>query len=136
MEIAPRVRVPESVLDFSFSNSSGPGGQNVNKRATKCELRLRLSDLPIHPEARERLAQAASHLVTATGELIIEADDQRTQERNRAACLERLRELVVHAMVRPKVRKKTRPSRGAKERRIAEKKNRGGIKKDRRERFD
>ena len=136
VEIAPRVRVPDAVLRFSFSSSSGPGGQNVNKRATKCELRVRIDDLPIHPEARERLAHSASHLVTASGELIIEADDQRTQERNRGSCLERLRELVVHAMVRPKVRKKTKPSRGARERRIQEKKTRSGIKKNRGERFD
>jgi ribosome-associated protein len=124
--------VPADALRFSFSSSSGPGGQNVNKRATKAELRLRLEDLPIHPEARERLAEQASHLVTDDGELLILADEHRSQSRNKDECLDRLRAIVVRAMVRPKARRKTRPSRGSVERRIAEKKAVGARKRDRR----
>lgn len=131
--VAPGVRVPAAVLRFSFVRASGPGGQNVNKRSTAAELRVSLADLPIAPGARLRLADAASHLVTADGELIIECDEHRSQERNRGGCLERLRELVVRALAVPKVRRKTRPSRGSKERRLSEKKHRGATKAHRRD---
>jgi ribosome-associated protein len=101
-------------------------------RATKAELRVRLADLPIHGEARARLAEQASHLVTADGELVIVADENRSQARNKDACLDRLRALVVRAMVRPKPRRKTRPSRGSVERRLTEKKVVGERKRRRR----
>jgi ribosome-associated protein len=133
VEVAPGVRVAESALEFSFTSGSGPGGQNVNKRATRCVLRVALSALPIGEEARERLRGLAPHLVTAEGDVLISGGEHRTQERNRDECLTRLRELVVAARVRPKVRKKTRPTRGSKERRISEKKRRGEIKRGRRE---
>lgn len=118
MELAPGVRVrPESVV-FSYASSSGPGGQNVNKRETKAEVRVRLADLPIDEDARERLAALAGRRATESGELIIASDEHRSQARNRAECLDRLRELIVRAMVRPKRRRATRPSRGAVERRL------------------
>ncbi|MBX3389991.1 MAG: aminoacyl-tRNA hydrolase [Phycisphaeraceae bacterium] len=136
LELAPGVRVDPGVVELSFSSSSGPGGQNVNKRATRCQLRIALRDLPIHPEATERLKHAASHLVTPSGDLLIDSDQERSQGRNRDACFERLRELLILAMKRPKVRRATRPSRGSKERRIESKKRRGEIKKNRRSSFD
>lgn len=136
LEIAPGVRVDPAVVDLSFSSSSGPGGQNVNKRATRCQLRIALRDLPIHPEAIERLRHAAPHLVTPSGDLLIDSDQERSQVRNRDACFEKLRELLIIAMKRPKVRRATRPSRGSKERRIESKKRRGEIKKNRRSDFD
>lgn len=136
LEIAPGVRVDPAVVDLSFSSSSGPGGQNVNKRATRCQLRIALRDLPIHPEAIERLRHAAPHLVTPSGDLLIDSDQERSQARNRDACFEKLRELLIIAMRRPKVRRATRPSRGSKERRIESKKRRGEIKKNRRSDFD
>jgi ribosome-associated protein len=126
------VRIPESALDFTFSSSSGPGGQNVNKRATKCTLRLALHAIPISAAQRHRLADLASWLVTGAGDLVIQADENRSQERNRSACLERLRELIIAAKVPPKIRRATKPSRGAKERRIQDKKVRGEIKRGRR----
>ena len=132
VEVAPGVRVAADALRFAFSSSSGPGGQNVNKRATKAELRVRLSDLPIHGEARARLAEQASHLVTVDGELVIVADEHRSQPRNKDECLDRLRALVVRAMVRPKPRRKTKPSRGSVERRLTEKKVVGERKRRRR----
>jgi ribosome-associated protein len=132
VEVAPGVRVPAGVLRFAFSSSSGPGGQNVNKRATKAELRVRIGDLPIHGEARARLAEQVSHLVTEGGELVIAADEHRSQARNKDACLERLRALVIRAMVRPKPRRKTRPSRGSVERRLTENRVVGERKRRRR----
>jgi ribosome-associated protein len=118
LEIAPGVRVAEGVVRFSFVSSGGPGGQNVNKRATKAEMRVALADLPLHPEALERLAALAGQRITDDGELVITADEHRSQGRNKAECLERLRELIVRAKVRPRKRRPTKPSRGAKERRL------------------
>jgi ribosome-associated protein len=129
--LAPGVRVAPSVVTFSFASSSGPGGQNVNKKATKAELRIRLADIPIPPDARERLASLAGRRLTDAGELVIAADEYRSQGRNRDACLERLRELIVQAQVRPKRRRATRPSRGAVERRIEAKKHRSARKRAR-----
>lgn len=133
VELAPRVVVAAGVLRFAFARSSGPGGQNVNKRSTKAELRVRLADLPIPPGVAERLAHQARGFMTAEGELLIVADEHRSQGQNRDECLARLRRLIVAAQHVPKVRRKTKPTRGSVERRIAEKKNRSRIKRDRRE---
>lgn len=136
LELAPGVRVSPGLVEVTFSSSSGPGGQNVNKRATRCQLRIGLDDIPIHPEARERLRHIAPHLVTPSGDVLIEADDNRSQGRNRDACFEKLREILVLAQKRPKVRKATKPSRGSKERRIEGKKRRSEIKKNRKSGYD
>lgn len=131
MELAPGVVVPASAVAFSFVASGGPGGQNVNKRATKAELRVRVADLPIPGDARARLEELAGRRVSESGEIVIAADEHRSQGRNRAACLERLRELIVRAMVRPKRRRATRPSRGSVERRLEGKRARSVVKRGR-----
>jgi ribosome-associated protein len=133
IELAPGIRVPESALAFSFASSSGPGGQNVNKRATKAELRIRLADLPLPPDAAPRLAALAGRRLTDDGELVISSDEQRSQMQNRAACLERLRELLVRALARPKRRRPTRPSRGSIERRLEAKRTASDRKRARRD---
>jgi ribosome-associated protein len=132
VEVAPGVMVPDEALRFSFVQSGGPGGQNVNKRATKAELRIRLADLPLEPDAIERLAESAGRRLTEGGELLITSEEHRSQARNRAECLDRLRELVVRAQVRPRRRRRTRPTRGSVERRIKEKKQTGERKRTRR----
>ncbi len=133
VRLAPGVIVPEGVLEFSFASSSGPGGQNVNKRATKAVLRVRVLDLPLHHDAAARLRTLGSLYLTTHDELVIPADEERSQERNKSLAIERLSDLVKRAVVRPKVRRKTKPSRGAKERRIEAKKIRGEIKRGRRD---
>ena len=133
VEIAPGVRIPEAALAFSYSSASGPGGQNVNKRATRAQLRVRLDDIPISARARERLARLGSHLVVDDGSLLIACDEYRSQSRNREGCLERLRALVVAAKVPPKPRIRTKPSRGSIERRIESKKRQGARKRLRRD---
>lgn len=135
-EIAPGVVVPDVAINFVYSSSGGPGGQNVNKRATKAELRLELRAVPIPADARARLARLLGRRLTDEGVIVIAAEEHRSQPRNRAACLDRLRELVVRAMVRPKSRRATRPSRGSVERRLREKQQRGAAKRRRRERED
>ncbi len=133
-DLAPGVRVGPGVVRFAFSSSSGPGGQNVNKRATKAELRVLLSDLPIPADALTRLAALAGQRLTADGEILITSDEHRSQGQNRAACLDRLRELLVRALARPRKRRPTRPSRGSVERRLASKRIEGQRKRTRRER--
>ncbi len=131
-ELAPGVWAPDGAVSFSFVASGGPGGQNVNKRATKAELRVLLADIPIDPEARERLAALAGRRLSDDGQIVITAEEYRSQGRNRAACLERLRELIIRAMVRPKRRRATRPTRGSRERRLEEKRTRADVKRGRR----
>lgn len=125
--------VRQGSLSFSFVSSQGPGGQNVNKRATKCIVRVHLDELPMGAEQLARLCSQAPSRITDEGELIIAADEYRSQERNRAACLERLRDVLDRAVVAPKPRKKTKPSRGAKERRLTDKRQRSESKKRRRD---
>lgn len=130
--VTPRVVVPVAALTFSFAGSSGPGGQNVNKRATKCILRVSLAELPLRADQLERLAANGSRYLTEAGELVIPSDEHRTAPRNKAECLEKLRTLIAQSLVAPKKRKPTKPSKRAKQRRLDEKKKRGEIKKRRR----
>lgn len=132
VEIAPGLVVSAAALRFSFSRSSGPGGQNVNKVSTRAELRVALDDLPLRPAALHRLARLAGRKVTDEGELVIVADEHRSQPRNKAEALERLRELIVAALVEPKVRKPTKPTKGSQRRRVEGKKQRGQVKEGRR----
>lgn len=133
--LAPGVQLPDAQLSFTFSRSGGPGGQNVNKVNTKATLtvsRLALSKA-LPPYAMRRLETVASRYLSEDA-LQISADDSRSQLANRRACMDRLREVIVQAMHRPKVRRPTRPSRRANQRRIDAKKHRGQIKANRRTR--
>lgn len=118
VELAPGVRTRAESLRFSATRSSGPGGQNVNKRSTRVELRLSVGDIDMPGDARTRLRRLAGTRLTGEGELLIASDEHRSQKRNKDECLERLRELLVRAMVKPKPRKKTKPTKGSKERRL------------------
>lgn len=131
VELAPGVSVPESVLRFAFSSSRGPGGQNVNKRLTKAELRVALESLPMPPAAVERLRTLGAGRLTSEGDLLIVSDEHRSQRANREACLDRLRELIVRAKAVPKRRKATRPTRGSVQRRREAKERRSEIKSSR-----
>lgn len=133
VEVAPGVRVAESVLEFSYSSASGPGGQNVNKRATRAQLRVRIVEIPISLRARERLSKLGSHWVVDDDTLLIASDEHRSQSQNRDECLRRLRALVVAARVTPKTRVATKPSRGSIERRIEGKKRRAETKRKRKD---
>ncbi|MFI5380389.1 MAG: alternative ribosome rescue aminoacyl-tRNA hydrolase ArfB [Tepidisphaerales bacterium] len=133
IELAPGVFAHEDAVQFSFSRSSGPGGQNVNKVNTKAELRVPVASISgLDTGARQRLAGFAGQRLTKDGVLIITADNARSQESNRAAVLERLRELLIQAKHRPKPRRATRPTRGSKLRRLKSKKHRADIKAGRR----
>lgn len=120
--------LPEDALSESFLAASGPGGQNVNKVATACQLRLDVFRLGLHPDVYQRLKTIAGSRLTAAGELIVTARRFRTQDANRADARERLAELVTRAHMAPRTRKATRPSRAAKAKRVEAKKQRSTVK--------
>ncbi len=130
LRLAPGVRVPESAVRLQTSRSSGPGGQSVNKLSSAVEVWVAVTAIEGLDEfGQTRLRSlAGSSKLTKEDELHIRAEDTRSQRDNRTIVLERLAELVRRALVRPRHRRKTRPSRAAKERRIKAKKQRGQTK--------
>ena len=137
IRITDRISIDERELEERFVRASGPGGQNVNKLSSAVQLRFDVRHSPsLSPDVRTRLERLAGQRLTREGVLVIMAQRHRTQERNRADARERLIELVRRASVAPTPRRPTKPSRGAKERRLATKKNRSGIKSLRREKPD
>ena len=124
----PDFELPEEALEERFLASTGPGGQNVNKVATACQLRCDLFRLGLSPDVYARLKKLAGSRMTEAGEIVITARSHRTQEANRAEARQRLAELIARAHVRPAKRKPTRPSRAAKAKRVDAKKQRGSVK--------
>jgi ribosome-associated protein len=132
--IAPGVVLPAEAMEFMFSRSGGPGGQNVNKLATRVQLRVPISALAtlMDGAALERLRHLAGSRWTEAGDLLLTSSASRSQHENRQQCLDKLQQLLRAAWHRPKVRRPTRPSRGAKLRRLESKKRRGAHKSARR----
>ena len=130
VEVTPSLTIDENEIEISFIQASGPGGQNVNKVATAAQLRYDVAGSPSLPEdVRRRLLRLASQRITKEGVLVIDAREFRTQERNRRAAIERLVDLVRRAAVRPKRRRRTRPSIKSRRRRLESKRHRGQIKR-------
>ena len=127
--VTPTLALDERDLDERFIRAAGPGGQNVNKVSSAVELRFQLNGYTAMPEdVRARLAALAGRRLTLEGEIVIRADEHRTQERNRDAALSRLLELVERATHRPKPRHKTKVPRAERQRRLDHKSRRGAIK--------
>ena len=133
VELAPHVSAPASAIRWQYARSSGPGGQNVNKVNTKAEAWIPIGAIiGLTARATERLRAMAGKRLTILDELHVSSDSARTQEGNRAAVLERLRELLVAAMHEAKPRRKTKPSRAARRRRLEAKRHRSETKASRR----
>lgn len=131
--VTPTVELPDDAIAVRFIRAGGPGGQNVNKVATAVQLRLDLPACPGLSEAvRERLATLAGRRLTDEGILVITAQRFRTQEQNRRDAFERLIDLVRRALIEPKRRKATRPTRASRERRLQSKQQHGNVKRLRR----
>lgn len=132
LEITPTLAIPDDELVERFVRASGAGGQNVNKVATAVELRFDVARSPSLPEAlRERLLARRDRRLTDDGVLVIDAQRFRTQDRNRQDARERLAALIAAALVVPKKRVATRPSRAAKARRLDAKRERSQVKRGR-----
>jgi ribosome-associated protein len=135
LDINDRIRIPDEELSWSFVRSGGPGGQNVNKVASKAVLRWNLVASPSLPaDVKARLQEQQRQRITNDGDLLVTSQRYRDQERNREDCEEKLRQMVLQALTPPKPRKKTKPTRGAKERRLAAKRHRAATKAIRRHR--
>jgi ribosome-associated protein len=131
--INERLHIPETELEWSFVRSGGPGGQNVNKVASKAVLRWHLADnVSLPEEVKARLRAHHRRRVTAEGDLLLTCQRSRDQERNRQECLDKLRELVLQAATPPKPRTPTKPTRGSRERRLQAKRRRAVVKTERR----
>lgn len=129
IEINERIQIPADELDFSYVRSSGPGGQNVNKVATKAVLKWNVvASESLPPAVKRRLLERQKRRINAVGELVLASDRHRHQTRNVEDCLERLRSMIVEVLEPPKPRVPTKTPRRAKRRRL-ENKRRQSLKK-------
>lgn len=133
LRVTSRVSVPLDEFSFTFSRSSGPGGQNVNKVNTKVRLLWNIGETEsLAAGVKDRFIAKCKRRINSDGVFQITSQRFRDQERNRADCLEKLRGLLLEAAVPPKPRKKTKPSRRAIERRLENKRQRSSRKQSRR----
>jgi ribosome-associated protein len=129
IRVTDSISIDESELEESFIRASGPGGQHVNKTESAVQLRFDARRSPSLPnDVAVRLMKLAGSRLTQDGVIVLTAQSERSQKRNREEALARLVELIREASVRPVPRRATKPTKASKERRIDSKKRRGGVK--------
>ena len=135
--VTDQVTIDEKDLDERFVRASGPGGQNVNKVSTAVELRFDIGASGLPNDVKDRLRALAGSKLSADGMLLIDSREHRLQSQNREAARARLAAMIRQALVRPRMRRPTRPKASAKQKRLTVKKRRSDIKAGRgRGRFD
>ncbi len=133
--VTPNIRIPLDEIEFTFVRSAGPGGQNVNKLNTKAVLRWPIAASPSVPDAvRARFVAKYANRLTGEGELVLTSQRFRDQSRNRADCLEKLREMLLSIAKPPIKRRRTKPTLASRERRLTEKRHHSQHKQLRRHR--
>ena len=130
IEVTPAIQLMDDELMVRAVRASGPGGQNVNKVATKIDLRVDLDAIEGLPDpARDRLRALARHRLDAEGRLVVTSQASRNQARNLEDAREKVRALIAAALVRPRPRTATRPTKAAREQRLGAKRARGTVKR-------
>lgn len=130
IKITGNIWIYEGEVREEFIRASGPGGQHVNKASTAVQLRFNVDGSKGLPsDVKARLRALAGQRLTSEGDIIITSRDSRSREQNRLDALDKLVELIEKAAQRPRARRKTKPTRGSKEKRLKEKAKRGAVKK-------
>ena len=128
LKISSLVSIPDSEIEISAIRSSGAGGQNVNKVATAVHLRFDVAASSLPDFYKQRLLSLSDKRLTKDGVIVIKSQQHRSQERNREAALDRLKQMVKAVAVLPKKRRATKPTKGAKRRRLEGKARRSRLK--------
>lgn len=133
LQVTPTIAIEESELHEEFTRAAGPGGQNVNKVETAVQLRFNVFTSPaLSDEVRQRLITLAGNRITGEGDLVIEAKRYRSQLQNREDARVQLADLIRRATIRPKTRRKTKPTAASRQKRLERKSQRSTTKQQRR----
>jgi len=131
------VTIPASELQITASRSSGPGGQHVNKTDSRIQVRWNIpASGALSDFLKRRVINTLRSRLTEDGDLLLACDSHRSQRRNKEEAMQRLASLVREALIPPKPRRKTKPTRASRQRRLDDKKRRSDVKKQRRKKYD